>query len=103
MDCKAVHVATPTSIHTRITFIRNSADIFISSSRLSRVTDVGLSESLQEEVSKTPADKGIKFDADLVNIFSKPHLTSPFEGLHTEFLRKKFHREKLSLVVSKNS
>lgn len=55
---------------------------------------------LQESISTALQNKGLEFDAELAAIFQKPSLTTPFQGLHSEFLRKKFYIEKMGFVVS---
>lgn len=57
-------------------------------------------QSLQEEISTTLDSRGLEFDPELALIFQKPSLTAPFQSLHSEFLRKKFFREKMGLLVS---
>ena len=47
---------------------------------------------LQESISTALQYKGLEFDAELAAIFQKPSLTTPFQSLHNEFLRKKFYR-----------
>ncbi len=60
----------------------------------------GRVQLLQEDISTALRHRGVEFDAELAAIFQKSHLIAPFKGLHSEFLRKKFYREKMSLLVS---
>lgn len=53
-----------------------------------------------EDLKTTLNNNGKQFDAELTAIFQKPHLTTPFRGLHSEFLRKKFYKEEMKLLVS---
>jgi len=55
---------------------------------------------LREDISTALHHRGLELDAELATIFQKPSLTAPFQGLHTEFLRKKFYREEMGFVVS---
>ena len=55
---------------------------------------------LREDISTALHDRGLEFDAELATVFQKPSLTAPFQGLHNEFLRKKFYREEMGFVVS---
>ncbi len=57
-------------------------------------------QSVQQELASTLSSRGVQLDSELVSIFQKPSLTAPFEGLHSEYLRKKFFIEKMGLLVS---
>ena len=62
---------------------------------------------LQMKVLKLEADvcrvldaSGIEIDSQLSAVFHSHEVMSPFRGIETEFLQKKFYRENLGLVVS---
>ena len=55
---------------------------------------------LQENISSALCDRGLEFDTELAAIFQKPSITVPFQGLHSQFLRKKFYREEMGFEVS---
>ena len=57
-------------------------------------------ESLQEEIHGAIERTGIEMSAELSLIFRRPSITAPFDGLQTEFLRRKFYKERMGLLVS---
>ena len=46
---------------------------------------------LEKKVRASPCQKHVELDVDLASLFQPPSLAAPFQGLHTEFLRKKFY------------
>ena len=56
--------------------------------------------SIQADLSAILLEKGIEFDAELKAIFQKSNLITPFHGLDSNFLRTKFYRENMGLLVS---
>lgn len=59
--------------------------------------------SVQAELSAVLLEKGIQFDADLLAVFQRTSLTAPFHGLDSNYLRTKFYRESMGLLVSLGS
>ena len=59
--------------------------------------------SLGKEVRATLCQKHVELDVDLTSLFQSPSLAAPFQGLHTEFLRKKFSISNMGLLVNKLS
>lgn len=57
-------------------------------------------QSLQQELACTLSSRGVQLNSELASIIQKPSLTTPFQGLHSEYLRKKFFIEKMGLLVS---
>ena len=57
-------------------------------------------QSLEKEVRVALRGRGLELDADLASVFQSPSMTAPFQGLHTEFLRKKFYVDSMGLLVS---
>ena len=55
-----------------------------------------LRESLTEVVSR----KGIQIDDSITSIFQDHRLITPFQGLRTEYCRKRYYREKMACIVS---
>ena len=55
---------------------------------------------LQQELTSALSARGLELDSELVSIMQKPSLTAPFEGLHSEHLRKKFFINNMGLLVS---
>lgn len=54
---------------------------------------------LQKDFIATLASKSIEFDDDFAGIFKNPSLTTPFEGLQSKYMRKKFFKEEMKLLV----
>lgn len=57
-------------------------------------------QSLKKEVMATLRQKDVELDEDLSPLFQSPSVISPFQGLHTEHMRKKFYVDKMGLLVS---
>ena len=48
----------------------------------------------------TLEDRDVGMNDDLRQIFHSSLVNDPFQGLHTEYLQKKYFSEKFNLVVS---
>ncbi len=55
---------------------------------------------LETKVEVALEDRGIGMNEELRQVFRSPLVNDPFQRLHTEYLQKKFFREKFHLVVS---
>lgn len=55
---------------------------------------------LEKEVRVALHGKGLELDADIASAFQSSSVTAPFQGLHTEFLRKKYYINSMGLLVS---
>jgi len=57
-------------------------------------------QQLEKKVEGALENRGVGMNDDLRQIFHSPLVNDPFQGLHTEYLQKKYFREKFNLVVS---
>lgn len=57
-------------------------------------------EKLRKNLKDVLHQKGMQFDDKFASLFQDDRLTAPFQGLHTEYLRKAFYREEMACVVS---
>lgn len=57
-------------------------------------------ESLKLEISTALKSKGVDVDGERERIFERSSLNTPFHGIHSEFLRRKFYVDQLGFVVS---
>lgn len=57
-------------------------------------------ESLHDDVRAAMLQAGIELDNDFDRIFQRPHLCKPFDGLHTDHLRKVYFKDEMGLLVS---
>lgn len=57
-------------------------------------------QSLEKEVRVVLRERGLEFDAELASVFQSPTMTTPFQDLQTEFLRKKFYVDSMGLLVN---
>ena len=55
---------------------------------------------IEKRVKMELEERGISVTKELQEIFNFPHINKVFQGLHTEFLQKKFLRENYNFVVS---
>lgn len=93
---------------------RHSALFLLKATTVSKVSETALDnlvgdisilldsrmQSLQEDISTALHHRGIEFDSELAAIFQNPSITVPFQGLSSQFLRKKFYREEMGFGVS---
>lgn len=56
--------------------------------------------SVQHDIQALLEGRGMAFDAEIAAIFQKPIITTPFQGLHSEFLRQNFYKTEFGLIVS---
>ncbi len=56
-------------------------------------------QKLESSVSAALAERGIEMDPELQSLFHRPNVIAPFQRLETEYLEKKFYREKFGLLV----
>lgn len=56
--------------------------------------------TLEDDVTTYLRHKNVEVDSDLLKMFQSPSLTSPFQGLESEFLRKKYYTDHLGMLVS---
>lgn len=57
-------------------------------------------EKLRNGVAKNLRTRNIEFDTELDTLFQDPTIMNPFQGLHSEFLREKYYKEEMGLLVS---
>ena len=56
-------------------------------------------QQLEADVTRVLNTKGVEVDSQLTDVFRQHEQASPFQGIETEFLQKKFYREEFGLVV----
>ena len=113
-ECDSSYTDTETPIVAQQGGKTLSALFLLKTSTVSKVSQVALNDligdvsfllsntlqSLKDDVSAVLHQKDVEFGNELTPVFEKPSLTSPFQGLHSQFLRRKFYVEKMGLLVS---
>ena len=56
-------------------------------------------QTLENDVTTYLRQRNLEVDSDLLKMFQSPPLTLPFQGLDSEFLRKKFYIDHLGMLV----
>lgn len=56
--------------------------------------------TLENDVTTYLRQKNVEVDSDLLKMFRSPSVTSPFQGLDSEYLRKKYYIDHLGMLVS---
>lgn len=114
IDCDDSDLDNPPSLETRAKDDKKISALFLlkatAVSKISKCalgdlisdTSLLLSDKLQtlrNDVTTYLHQRNLEVDSDLLKMFHSPSLTSPFQGLESEYLRKKFYVDHLGMLV----